>query len=379
MTDRNLSLKPVKLALFGTGNPFENDPRSKAERMFSQNLIYLCKERAKSAKELSDELCVPMPYIEEELEIQCRGKNGNYGMLRKLENGKYAVNIPLVDYEEYDQANKIYEKHLPEFCKCLTEALQQYEKEILAFPYLSRQSDLRFILWSLISRTVWDFKRKISRVIAEKYFTDIVPVERSFSCAAVAFTDPVVEQQLNFDFYGCNGIDATQVGGYKFVFVSNIYGKRIDEHFNCGHNFSHDDKLLMLLRAVDGLFVESLSESEKEIAAKAIAEGYLRKNGNLLEPKVIVVDRKNESDFYNLSFGLNQKMEPIIEKIAMELSEFMKEHIPEYLRNEYQIYIELIAGTRILSAAIEACIKEGLLSEPENRTGAEGMLMLVEK
>ena len=46
-----------------------------------------------------------MPYVEEELEIQCRGENGSYGMLRKLDNEKYALNILLVDYSEYNQAN----------------------------------------------------------------------------------------------------------------------------------------------------------------------------------------------------------------------------------------------------------------------------------
>ena len=376
MNERNLSLKPIRLAISGTGNPCGNDPESKTERIFSQNLIYLCKDKPKSAKELSDVLCIPMPYIEEELEIQCRGENGSYGMLRKLDNGKYALNILLVDYDEYDKSNKIYEKHLPEFCKLLTDALKQNEKEILEFPYLSQQNDLSFILWSLISRTVWDFEERINMVIAEKYFNDVVPVNRSFSCTAVAFTD---EQKPNFGFYGSDGIYATQVGSYKSVFVSNIYGGKIEKHFHCGHNIAQDEKLLMLIRAIGGLSIDDLNENEKEIAAKAIECGYLRKNGRFLEPKIIVIDKKDDRAFYNLSFKLNDKMGRLIEEIARELSQFMKERIPEYLINEYQIYTKLIAGIRILSGAIEQCIQKGLLSEPKNRIGAEGMLMVVSK
>ena len=83
-----------------------------------------------------------MPYIEEELEIQCHGENGKYGMLRKLENGKYAVNIHLVDYDEYDQANKIYEKHLPEFCEVIKNTLKQNEEKILSFPYITLKNML---------------------------------------------------------------------------------------------------------------------------------------------------------------------------------------------------------------------------------------------
>lgn len=376
MSERTYVLKPIKLAISGTGNPCGNDPRSKTERMFSQNLIYLCKDKPKSAKELSEELCVPMPYIEEELEIQCHGENGKYGMLRKLENGKYAVNIHLVDYDEYDQANKIYEKHLPEFCEVIKNTLKQNEEKILSFPYLSEQKDLRFIMWSLISRTVWDFEERINKVLAEKYFSDIALVKRPFYCSAIAYTD---DRNPEFDSYGCDGIGANSVGGYKWVHVSNVYGKRVIKHFDCGHNLSLDPKLLMTLRAIGGISAEDLSENEKEIAAKAIECGYLRKNGNIIEPKIIVIDRKNDMDFNNLSFDFNNDMGTVIEQIAAELSVFMRTHIPEHLMNEYQIYTGLIAGVRILAKAIEECISEGLLSKPENRLSAQGVVMIVEK
>ncbi len=376
MNERTYALKPVKLAFSGTGNPIGNDPRSKTERVFSHNLIYLCKDKPRSAKELSEELCVPMPYIEDELEIQCHGENGQYGMLRKLDNGKYAVNIHLADYDEYDRANKIYEKHLEEFCDVICRTLKQNEEKILSFPFLSVQRDIRFIMWSLISRTVWDFQDRINDVLAEKYFTDITPVKRDFSCVAVAYTD---EQKPAFDFYGSDGIYATEVGGYRNVFVSNIYGNRLDKHFSCGHNISQDQKLLMTLRAIGGVSIDELSETEKEFAAKAIECGYLCKNGNMLEPKIVVIDKKNEMEFYQLSFDLNNDMGDIIDQIAGELTEFMRTHIPEHLMNEYQIYTTLISGIRILSKAIEKCIDKGLLSEPENRLGAEGIYMVVKK
>lgn len=376
MNERTYILKPVRLARSGTGNPCGNDPGVKVERMFSQNLVYLCKDRPRTAKELSEELCVPMPYIEEELEIQCRGENGKYGMLRRLDNGKYIVNIHLVDYDEYDQANKIYEKHLPEFCKVIKDMLKQNGEKILSFPYLSEQKDLQFIMWSLISRIIWDWKERSNEVLADKYFADVTPLKRDYTCVAVAYTG---EQVWYPDFYGCDGIDAVSIGGYRHVFVSNIYGKHIEKHFHCGHNLSQDQSLLMALRAVGGLSVDELSEAEKEIAAKAIECGYLRKNGNSIEPKMIVIDRKQENDFYMLSYEFNDGMGAVTEQIAAELSEFMHRHIPSHLMNEYQIYTELIAGARILSKAIDVCISEGLLSEPKSRIGAEGMLMIVEK
>ena len=161
--------------------------------------------------------------------------------------------------------------------------------------------------------------------------------------------------------------------------VSNIYGKRAIKHFDCGHNLSLDPKLLMTIRAIGGIYAKDLSENEKEIAAKAIECGYLRKKGDVIEPKIIVIDEKDSADFYNIFYHFNDSMGPIIEQIAAELAEFMKTHIPKHLINEYHIYTELIAGTRILEKAIEECISEGLLSKPENRLSAQGVVMIVEK
>ena len=72
-------------------------------------------------------------------------------------------------------------------------------------------------------------------------------------------------------------------------------------------------------------------------------------------------------------------MGTLIEQIAEELAMFMKKRIPEHLMNEYQLYVRLIAGFRLLPGVIEECIKEGLLIAPENRLGAEGVLMVVER
>ena len=379
MNQRSYSLQPVHLAFLGTGNPGGNDPGPKAERMLSQNLIYLCKEKPKSAKELSEELCVPMPYIEEELEIQCRGENGQYGTLRKLDNGKYALNILVVDYREYDQANQIIDQHLTEIVRLFKQSVEKHKDAILNFPYLSPQTDVRFLLWSILHRAIWNFTGNVNAILERQYFAGIALPNRPFHSVAIAYQADHESETLSSDFYGNDGINATMVGGYRHVFVSNLYGKRMDRHFSCGHNLSHDPQLLMVLNAIGGLSIDALTDDEKETAAKCIECGYLRKRGELLEPNIIVIERKNNTAFCSLSNRLCDHMQEVEERIAEELADFTKQHVPKHLINEYQLYTQLIAGERIVSSVIEQCIEDGLLSEPENRLCAEGMLMMVEK
>lgn len=377
MSNRNLSLKPIRLAIVGTGNPMGNDPRTKADRVLSQNLIYLCKDKAKTAKELSEELCVPMPYIEDELEIQVYGENGKYGMLRKLDNGKYITNILLVDYSEYDEANKIYEKYLDEYIPILKANFEKQKQDILLFPYLSEQSDATFIMWALISRTIWDFEKRVKEVIGKNYFSDVEPVKREFTTVATAFRD---DMNPNFGFYGCDGIQSNSVWKYRYVHFSNIYGARKEKHFACDHNITNDDKLLLTLKALDGtLSIDVLSDTEKEVAAKAIECGHIKKCGKILLPKIVAYEKKFDKAFHNMAIALNENTEALVERIAKELAEFMRKHIPEHLINEYEYYTGCIAGVRFLHETIEACIKERLLCEPENKIGAEGVLMVIEK
>ena len=75
----------------GTGSPAWGDPRNVCTRMFSNHIVWLCHKKPMSASEIAEEPNVPTVYVEEELEILRKGENGEYGFLRRLESGKYAI------------------------------------------------------------------------------------------------------------------------------------------------------------------------------------------------------------------------------------------------------------------------------------------------
>ena len=375
MSERKLSLKPVSLAFIGTGNPSGNDPRTKAERILSQNIVYACKDKAKSAKELSEELCVPMPYIEDELDIQIKGENGSYGLLRK-EGEKYIANVIIVDNNEFDEVGEIYTKHLDELCDKLKNHLNETKENFLNFPYLSPQTDLRFILWSLINESVWFIKERVDDILEEKFFKDVKLPERKFTTVAIA-----VENGTPYGgrFYGCDGNETRDFCGYSYVFIRNIYGNRIDRHFYAGQDITNDEKMNITLKAIGGMYVSELTEKQKEIAAKAIECGFLRKSGDVLVPQIVTIEFKEWEKYRNLLRGYYDSVEDICNEIAVELHDYMVSHIQKHLLNEYKSYNLLVAGINVLNDLIEKCIAENILTEPEKRVGPEGVLLVVEK
>ena len=376
MNERTYTLKPVSFSWVGTGYPSGNDPSLKAERAFSQNLIYLCKEKPKTAKELSDELGVPMPYVEEELAIQCAGQNGTYGTLRKLEDGRYTVNVHVVDYEEYDAVCRISEKHLDEIVARIKTYVAENKERILAFPYLNEQKDAGFVLWALMKTVFSNFANKIHNELETKAFPGIVSPEHSYTAVSVVAHEG---QDINYQVYCLDGTAGGQICGHKYVEFRNLHGKYNKVHFYCGHDITADPKLLLTIRALGGLPIDSLSADDAETAAKAIECGYLVKKDGILTPAMVAVSLKDREDFFHLCKAFETAdIKPVISEIVDELAAFVKAHIPAHLMNEYSYYVQFFAFGRLEPAVIGALRDEGVLSEQKSPLGPEGMLLFVD-
>ncbi|MBR5870739.1 MAG: RNA polymerase sigma factor, partial [Clostridia bacterium] len=118
VNEKAMKLQPMHWNIWGTGNPNTGEAAAHCNRQFSRHLVWLCRKQARTAKELSELLCVPMSYVEEELEIQRFGRSG-YGMLRMTEDGKYISNVILFDRAEIAAAQKIYLDRIPALCDAI--------------------------------------------------------------------------------------------------------------------------------------------------------------------------------------------------------------------------------------------------------------------
>ncbi len=94
---------------------------------------------------------------------------------------------------------------------------------------------------------------------------------------------------------------------------------------------------------------------------------------------MIAMENKKRQEFMDIASEITEDMGDVIEKIASELAAYMRKHIPKHLMNEYEIYTKLIASLRVDGQLVEHCIDEGILMDPKQRVGTEGMLLAVEK
>ena len=371
MDHRPVALENIDFVIWGTGRPSWGDPRQVCTRQFSRHIVWLCHQKPRSASEIAEELNVPTVYVEEELEILTKGMNGEYGLLRRLDNGRYAINFILLDKDVIEKAMELYTARVPQICDIITEHIEKHKEEYLAFPYLNKKVDLNLILWQQIKHLASVYPGAVASILEQKYLKDIQKTNRPFT----------VYGYVDIGKYfggGCDGTDADNLCGYSRIYMENIYITRIRKHFCAEADISKDPQIQLAIRAIKGLNVAAISEKDKEHAAKAIESGYLYRDGDMLYTKILVSEQK-DSHLFDLSYRLDSSsLKSAAESTADELAALYRKAIPDYLMGEWT-YANYLASMPVLDAVVECLIEKGLLTPPENGLGAEGCYMIVEK
>ncbi len=88
------SYKPENVYFTASGDMSKGDPHSAVERMIPKNILLEASGNPSTIEELSIELGIAMPYMEEEVALLERKT-----LLKKLENGKYITNFFIADKE----------------------------------------------------------------------------------------------------------------------------------------------------------------------------------------------------------------------------------------------------------------------------------------
>lgn len=376
MNTKLLSVKPIQMICHGDGDPVKSYPFKNVTRSFSQNLVYLCREKERSAKEIAEILGVPMAFVEDELAIQCYGSNGSDGLLRKLDNGKYISTFIMLDYADYQAIQKCLCGYLDDFTDRLEAYINKNRERILSFPFLNRQADIHFILWSLVNRMCWSMGSSLSNKIIDKYYKD-TPLEHKAYYPFGFIVNP--DEEWRIDAVGCDGVNGKEIGGYKQVYLCNIYDRfRKQAHFHCDLNIANTPYILMTIRSVGGLDIHGLTEDEKEIAASAIANGFMKREGDIVSPKILVLRQEDADDFYSLAGGFYPEVSAFADGLVEDFNGMIKRYLPGHLYGQVNKFINhTTCGFE--SDVIGKCIERGILYQPESLLCAEGTFMVLQK
>ncbi len=350
--DKPTALRRIDLSIWGNGNPTWSDPRKDIERQLSVHVLWLCRKKPRTPKEISDELGVPMMYVEEECERQVYGENGKYGALRRVDGGKYIINFPLLDRDEFARGCDIYGEVVPDAVKAVKAYVGEHVRDYLSFPYKNKTVTLPLVMWRQAPHIGYSLGLEVERVLDEEYFSDTEKPDRPFSVWGFECTGQNVG-------WGNDTAAVKNFCGYKLVEISNIYhNPDIIANFYCDYNIANDEALTLAVRAVDGIEVNALSENEREQAARAIEEGYIYRDGDTLYTKFLVINGEDKSRLYEVSDGLSSILHPFAKTIAERTAKLLRSALPPHLYGEYHRANSLFSGfacDAVVNALIDCC------------------------
>ena len=117
----------------------------------------------------------------------------------------------------------------------------------------------------------------------------------------------------------------------------------------------------------------------KEHAAKAVACGYLYREGKMLYTKILVNDMKDMDRLFDISHKLSEGyFEAEAQVVAEKISELITSIVPGYLLGDW-LLANRLANMPVLDLLAEILIEKGFLIPPEDGIGAEGCWMSVAK
>jgi len=370
----NLALKPIEIAFIGNGNPQGNDPRETASRSFAKNMIYLCRTE-RTVGELADLLSVPTTYVEEEVEILCRGANGHYGLLRKTDGGKYITNCIILDHTDCEGMKKLMAQPIQQVADLFCDWVKENEKMLLDLPFLNKQTDVQLMLWPLIMNAEWTLIDYIRATIG-KHFASVERSHREFTTFGIAYP-----QSMTYDVghMGCNGTADNDLAGFKQVLTTVIDDGPLGDVMHLRDNIIYGNVLRrkILAASINGLSADSLSDEEKELAAELLEVGYIYNDGGKLYPRVLISETKKGEwmpIYRNAGASLLPKIEPIAQVAADALASEIKRLLPAHLQEDWWVMNDIVPVRKPL---MEACIANGTLKRPAKTPGPEGVLIEV--
>ena len=349
----NIALKPYKLDLSGSGNPLKFNPRDQLQSVITQNIAYVCRNKAKTPSEIATELSVPTVFIED-LISKMIGE-----ALKDCGDGKYITNFIIVDESE---ALAISDE-LREIAKnFVAEAIVVYNNEkdnIMSNKFLNLPKSFEFLMWSIVPHWGMYVMRQLN-IIVEKHFN--IPNEhRDFKVVGTAF----LGERNNVQQYSSNGMSND-----TFRFRSNDGYRLPWNKSRFGYSETVPAHIEFITKCIGGLNKDDVAEDDIEACAQAIDVGYISlADDGKYYPEIIIFDK--EPNLPNIA--------DISDKYSKQLGQTfiaaVKKYVPEHLMNQKDIFVTIMAGP-IQHHIIEEAISQGFLYIPEGDTIVESIFVI---
>lgn len=309
------SYNPKGLSLMFWGNG-ANRYYHLCDSKISQNILFACYNDKLSAEQISLEIGVSLPYMEDKLAELCE-----YELLKK-DGNRYYTNIVIFTRDFSKEVNNKTTQLREKIADMLTDAVTKYEKDVRAIGFSGADMSGNAFAWQMVSFILY---RSVIEILQNKI--KVVYPKDKFGTECFIWGAEIGEQtswESEFGFGISNVVNSA--GDYVQFMDFPINGEMV--HHYCFNRQNVTNVFLDIAKGNTELF----SDNDKALAADMVRKGYVISNDEGLFVNAPVFTKEQHDALKNIFADTAAQIADEAEKSMETVTKILKDHIPVHLK-----------------------------------------------
>ncbi len=309
------SYNPKELTLQFWGNE-ANRYYHLCDSKISQNILFACYNDKLTAEQISLEIGVSLPYMEDKLTELCE-----YELLKK-DGNRYYTNIVIFTKDLGNEVNIKTAELREKIADILTDSIAEHEAEVRNIGFIGADMRNNLFAWQMVSFILYNavidiFQSKIQLVYPkDKYGTECF----IWGCESGGQNSWL----SSFDFGISNVVN--NAGDYVQFMDFPINGEMVH------HYFFNQQNITNVFLDIAKRNTEHFSENDKAIAADMVREGYIVSNEDGLFVNTPVLTKEQHQKLKEIFSDTATKIADEAEALMNTVTKILKDHIPVQLK-----------------------------------------------
>ena len=312
------SYDPKSLSLMFWGNG-ANHYNHLCDSKISQNILFACYNDKLTAEQISLEIGVSLPYIEDKLDELCE-----YELLKK-DGNRYYTNIVIFTRDFENEVNAKTVEPREKIADLLTKSITKHEAEVRNIGFYGAGMSNNSFAWQMVGFVLYDAVIEI----LQNRIRVIYPKDRFGTECFVWGTENSEHSSWRSKFgFGISNV-SNSAGDYVQFMDFPINGEMV--HHYCFNRQNVANVFLDIARRN----TEHFSENDKAIAADMVRKGYIISNKDGLFVNAPIFTKEQ-----------HQKLKDVFAETAITIAdeaETLMEAVTKILKNHVQVHLKKLA------------------------------------
>lgn len=324
------SYNPKGLSLLFWGNG-ENHYYHLCDSKISQNILFACYNDKLTAEQISLEIGVSLPYMEDKLNELCE-----YELLKK-DGNRYFTNIVIFTRDFANEVNAKTTELRERITTTLTEAISKYEAEVRNIGFAGADMNNNSFKWQMVSFLLYN---AVIENLQNKI--NIVYPKDKFGTECFVWGSENGEQSSWASQFGFGISNATNETGDYIKFMDfPINGEMVHHYY-----FNRQNVTNVFLDIAKGI-TDKFSENDKALAADMVRKGYVISNEKGIFVNAPIFTKEQHQKVKEIFADTTAIIADEAETLMETVSKILKEHTPVHLKKfvKDMAYLRLFEDT----------------------------------